>query len=234
MNEALNALYELQRIDSALAVANRKYQALDPGRAEQSAAESAKAVHERMVRAHQDTARDLQDAELELKSIESKKVDYEYKLKSGKGNWKELQQFEHEVEALGRHRNMLDERILTLMDQLEERRLAEEESKRAMEQAEKALVAKQAAYKSDSRTLAAQIKTLTAAREEKAGATAAPLLKRYEAIRVSKQGVGISKVDGDSCGVCHTNLPSEVVESVIKTERLETCPNCGRLLCVGA
>jgi predicted nucleic acid-binding Zn-ribbon protein len=232
MNEALNALYELQRVDSALAVANRKYQALDPGRAEQSAAESARAVHERMVREHHETARDLQDAELELKSIESKKIDYEYKLKSGKGSWKELEQYQAEVDALGRHRAMLDERILTLMDQLEERRRAEQESKQALDAAEAALAAKASAFKTDSRTLSSQIKTLTAAREERVKPIAAPLLKRYEAIRVSKQGVGIAKLDGDDCGACHTNLPSEVVENVVKSECLETCPNCGRLLCM--
>ena len=58
MKEALIALYELQRVDSALAAATRKYQALEQGRAEQAAAESAKALHERMVRAHHETARE--------------------------------------------------------------------------------------------------------------------------------------------------------------------------------
>lgn len=232
MNEALNALYELQRIDSALAVATRKYQALDPGRAEEAAAESARAIYERAVRSHHETAGDLKDAELELKSVEGKKVDYEYKLKSGRGNWKELEQFQEEVDALGRHRNLLDERILTLMDQLEERHTAESEAKQALDQAEAALAAKQEAYKVDGRTLAGQIRTLTAARAEKAPTISPPLLKRYEAIRAGKQGVGISKIDGDSCAVCHTNLPSEIVTSVQNDERIETCPNCGRLLCV--
>jgi uncharacterized protein len=233
MNEALQALYELQKVDSALALATRKYKALDPGLAEQAAAESARASHEMLVRAHHDTARDLQDAELELKSIESKKVDYEYKLKSGRGSWKELEQFQMEVDALGRHRSMLDEKILTLMEQIEERRTAEAASKHALEQAEAALAAKQAAFKSNSRTLAGQIKSLTAAREEQAAAIAPPLLKRYEAIRAGKQGVGIARLDGDSCAACHTNLPSEIVESVLKADRLETCANCGRLLCRG-
>ena len=234
MNEALNALYELQRVDSALAVATRKYQALDPGREEKAAAESSRVLHERMVRAHHETARDLQDAELELKSIESKKIDYEYKLKSGKGSWKELEQFQQEVDALGRHRAMLDERILTLMDQLEERRTAEEDSKRALEQADAALAAKEKDFKAGSRTLAAQINTLKAAREERVRGIAPALLKRYEAIRAGKQGVGIAQLVGDDCGACHTNLPSEVVENVVKSDRLETCPNCGRLLCVAS
>lgn len=232
MREALKALFELQRIDSALALANRKFQALDSGRADEAAVESARAIYDRMTRAHQETARDLQDAELELKSIEAKKVDYDYKLKSGKGNWKELEQFQQEVDALGRHRSLLDERILTLMEQLEERRTAEREAKQALETAEKALAVKQTAYKKDSRSLSAEIKTLTAARAEKAPTIGPPLLKRYEAIRVSKHGVGISQLDDDSCSVCHTNLPTEVVEAVLKSERMETCPNCGRLLCV--
>jgi uncharacterized protein len=232
MNEALKALYELQRVDSALAAANKKYKALDEGKAELAAAESARASHEMLARAHHDIARDLQDAELELKSIEAKKVDYEYKLKSGKGNWKELEQYQAEVDALGRQRAGLDDKILTLMEQLEERRKAEATAKSAMEQAEAALKRKQAAFKTDSRTIATTIKTLTAARTERAATIAAPLMKRYEAIRAQKHGVGIARLDGDSCSACHTNLNTEIIDSVYKTDRLETCANCGRLLCV--
>src|SRR5437773_2512001 len=109
MNQALTALYELQQVDSALAAAHRKYQALDPGRAEQAAAESARVLYDRLTREHHDTATDLKDSELELQAVETKKKNFEIKLYGGQVQApKELQAMEAEIEALGRQRARLD------------------------------------------------------------------------------------------------------------------------------
>ena len=232
MNKALNALYDLQQVDSALALATKQYQALDPGRAEQAAAESAKALFERQEREHHETTRDLHDAELELKTVETKKKDFEAKLYSGKvQNFKELESIQQEIEALGRQRGRLDERILTLMDQLEVRRSEEAAAKAKLEQADAALAAKQADYKAKARALADKIRSLTSQRNEMAPAIPPALLKRYDSIRAAKQGVGIGRVEDGVCSACHTTLPSNLVRSVEETENVETCENCGRLLC---
>src|SRR5260221_14415867 len=101
MNEPLKAIYKLQGVDSALALANRRHKALDPGRAEQAAAESARALHDRTAAELHETQRDLHDSELELKSVETKKKDFETKLYGGKvTNFKELQSMEEEIAAL--------------------------------------------------------------------------------------------------------------------------------------
>lgn len=234
MNQALNALYRLQEVDSALALAYKRYNALDKGAAEQAAAESARAQHERTEKENQEAARDLQDSELELKTLEEHKTAFEKKLNSGKvTNWKELQDLQSEIEALARQRSKLDERILTLMDQMEARHAAMSDSAARLKAAEEALAAKQAAYKVEARKLAVRIQQLSAQREELAKPVAPGLLVRYESIRKSKGGVGIAKlVDGD-CGACHTALPSGVIRAVEDTDRIETCENCGRMLCVG-
>jgi predicted nucleic acid-binding Zn-ribbon protein len=234
MNEALNALYALQQVDSALAQAQKQYQALDQGKAEQAAAESAKEIYERMVRAHHDTARDQQDAELELKTVEAKSKEFEKKLYGGKVTaFKELESIQQEIAALGRQRDRLDERILTLMDQLETRRAEEAEAKAKLDAIEAALAAKQAAFKASARVLSAKAKALMMEREEKVKPIPPALLKRYDSLRAAKHGVGIAKLDGQSCGGCHTSLPSNLVTRVEKTDSVETCENCGRLLCVG-
>src|SRR3989442_12357173 len=119
MNATLSALYALQQVDSSLALAMRQYQALDPGRAEQAAAETARTMYDRMLRTLHETEGDLKDSELELQTVEKKKKDFETKLYSGKvSNPKELQSMQEEIEALGRQRGRLDDRILTLMAQL--------------------------------------------------------------------------------------------------------------------
>jgi predicted nucleic acid-binding Zn-ribbon protein len=232
MNQALSALYALQQVDSALALAQRQYRALDPGRAEQVAAEEARAEFDKTSRVHHETARDLHDAELELKSVETKKKDFETKLYSGKVHaFKELESMQQEIEALGRQRGRLDERILTLMDDIELRQAEEQEKKAKLQAAETALAEKQAQYKKDVRRLTAQIQALTAERAEKAALISAALLKRYEAIRAAHGGVGIARIEDGMCAACHTSLPVNLVRLVEETDSVGTCENCGRLLC---
>jgi hypothetical protein len=235
MNDALTALYALQQVDSALVKAQRQYQALDPGQAEKEAAEQARARAERISHEYHETLRNLHDAELELKSVEAKKKECESKLYGGKITVpKEMAAMQQEIEALGRQRGRLDERVLTLMDAIETQKGEEAETKAALEAAEAALAKKQSEYRTLSRQLAAKIQNLQQRRTEMISSIPAPLLKRYEAIRSSHGGVGIARVEGGLCGACHTSLSSNVIRAIETTATVETCENCGRLLCVVA
>lgn len=233
MNQSLADLYELQKVDSALDLARRKFQALDQGQAEKAALDSAREIAERTSRTREETAGDLKDAELEQQAVEKKKKDYETKLYSGKvTSPKELMDIQHEIEALGRQRGMLDERILTLMDQVETRRNEAEESERTLKSADSAFTEKVTAYKTTGRELATRIDALSKKRAEMAPGIPAALLKRYESIRAHKQGVGIGKLDGNSCDACKTSLPANLVRRATDADSVELCENCGRILFV--
>ena len=233
MNQSLAELYELQKVDSALDEAKRKFQALDQGKAEKAAAESAREIAERSSRSRDESAGDLKDAELEQQAVEKKRKDYETKLYSGKvTSPKELMDIQHEIEALGRQRGLLDERILTLMEQVETRKAEAEEAERNLSAVQAALSEKVAAYRTVGRELAVRIDTLTKRRAEMAPGIPAPLLKRYESIRAHKHGVGIAKLEGNSCDACKTSLPANLVRRATDTDSLELCENCGRILFV--
>ena len=232
MNTTLSALYALQQVDNALAIVYRKFNAFDKGQPEQAAAETARVFHERVAKELQQTARDLKDAELELKTVDTSKEKYETKLYSGKvTNFKELEQIQLEVEALGRQRARIDERILLLMEQHEERKKSELEARKNKKSTEAVHIKKQAEYKIAVRKLALQIQALQSQRVERAAEIPAPLLKRYETIRAGKHGVGIGQIEDGGCGACHTQLPSNLITSIVKRDTVETCENCGRLLC---
>ena len=58
----------------------------------------------------------------------------------------------------------------------------------------------------------------------------ADLLKRYEALKRTKQGRAVSKVDQNSCQWCRVILtPSELQRVRVSTD-LQMCSNCGRIL----
>jgi len=232
MNQTLVALYAVQEADSALASAYKKYRALDQGQVEQAAAASAKAAAERVSGEFHETTRDLHDAELELKSVEAKRKDYESRLYGGKVTaYKEIEGMQHEVEALGRQRARLDERILELMDLVETRRAADAETAAHLKAADEAVARKQAQFKTVGRQLALEMQTLKAQREALAQPIPAPLMKRYETIRAAKSGVGIGYVNAGQCSVCHQQLSAYLMTAVEDTDAVLLCENCGRLLC---
>jgi hypothetical protein len=232
MNEALNALYALQQIDIALAQLERRYHTLDPGHAEQAALEKARQEYMQKAEALHQLARDLQDAELELKSVEAKKKEHENKLYGGKiTSPKEMVSMQEEIEALGRQRGRLDERILIMMDQLEALRTEVATAETTLKEAEAALSRKQAAYNAETAAITQEVHTLTPRRTKLAATIPPALLKRYETLRATKNGVGISRIEKGICSACHTTLPVKVVQIVQETDSIEICENCGRLLC---
>lgn len=233
MNMALNALYALQQLDSSIALTLKHYQALDPGSAEESAVESSCTMLERLKREAQTTQGDLLDAELELATVEKKKKDDEARLYGGRITVpKEMTATEEEITALGRRREALDEKILVLMDQLETRQKDVRDAEKIFKDAEKALIAAQAEFKKSSRALKLRTKQLQAERDAHAMTTDPTLLKKYEAIRKPRSGVGIASIDDGICGACRMALPTIIINQVSDTELVLTCGNCGRMLCV--
>jgi predicted nucleic acid-binding Zn-ribbon protein len=233
MIEALAALYELQRVDIALMKAEAKFRALDVGSSEKATLDAAQAAWDEHSHNFHTTSGNLHDAELEQKSVEIKRQEFETKLYSGKVTAaKELKSISDEIEALGRQRARLDEKILEYMDEIEGKRTLEAESKATLDEAKAAYEAKASAAKEEDDALRIRIRKLRARRDKEAAAIAPALLKRYELTRATKRGVGIGLLEPNKdCSVCHTNQPMSVVIGVEEGKSIVTCENCGRILC---
>jgi predicted nucleic acid-binding Zn-ribbon protein len=232
MKAQLLQLYELQQLDSALAALQKQYNALDSGRAEQAAAQTAQAAHKEAEDTLNATSAALHDTELEQKGVEAKTAEFEKKLYGGSVRVpKELQAMQEEVEMLKRQRGRLDEHILTLMDALESQRQREAETRQALTSAQETLKTKQAAYKRAADQLVAQARALTAQRTEAAKTIPPALLKRYYSLRASKGGLAVAAIeDANACGGCRLGLPSSLVEKAHQGDSIEVCDNCGRIL----
>lgn len=231
MNPVLTALDALQQVDSAMARVEKEYRSLDDGSAEKAAYERLRETYESEAAALQAIERDLRDAELELAAVEQKKRDHEQKLYSGSvRNPKELDAMQHEIEALGRNRSRLDERILELMERNDEQARAVAELHRALEEAREAHEAKARIYAEATQRLRKEMATLKRSRAERVADVPAAALKKYEAIRAAKHGVGLARMSHGRCEGCNTNLPKNTIAAVHDTDALVTCDSCGRLL----
>lgn len=233
MKTELGALYELQQMDSAIDALKRAFAALDSGQAETAVRDTAKTEYEEAAATlHTDTA-SLRDAELEQQSVVTKKEGFEKKLYGGSvTNPRELMAMQEEVEMLERNRARLDEKIMTLLSEIEIHRARESRTKQALQEASSALKAKQKDYKQQAQTIADQARLLIEQRSAAAKNIPPDLLKRYETLRTNKAGLAIVPLeDGNACGGCKMGLPTMLVQRVHEGSHIEVCQNCKRILC---
>lgn len=52
----------------------------------------------------------------------------------------------------------------------------------------------------------------------------------YQKIAGTRNGIGMAKVDRNSCGECNVVLPAQMVNEILSSRSVEYCPNCKRIL----
>ncbi|HLJ55292.1 MAG TPA: C4-type zinc ribbon domain-containing protein [Chthonomonadaceae bacterium] len=232
MKEKLAALLALQQQDSAIDSLKKQYAKLDTGKAEAAAAEAAKAAAAEADASEHAARASVVDTELERKSVEERRVEYENRLYSGKiTNAKELQAMQSEVDMLARHRDSLDAKLKSALEELEECRERHQAANASLAGAAAAAKRARAEYKSSSDNIVAQARLLVAQRAEAAKQIEPKLLAQYEAIRKDKAGLAVVPVeDANSCGGCKMGIASSVIKRLQAATGVERCDNCGRVL----
>lgn len=235
MKEQLAALYALQKLDSGMDALKRKFAVLDKGAVEKAAYDAANAAFKELDHALHGHSGMLKDTELEQKAVEEKRAEVETKLYSGSvRNPKELTAMQEEVEMLVRQRTRLEEKTVLLIDEVEAAKQHQAVAKKALSAARAALKAKVAMAQTAADEMSATAQKLTAYRNKAVKEIPEPLMERYKTLRAANQGIGIAAVvDGNTCGGCRMGLPSQIITRMRLGRDIETCPNCGRMLCEG-
>lgn len=78
----------------------------------------------------------------------------------------------------------------------------------------------------------AEIATLEADRARTAAGVSADLLARYETARETKGGIGVGRLEGETCTACHMSLPAERIRDLQEGADVGVCPQCRRLIVV--
>lgn len=231
MREKLKALLELQQIDLELAKTQKATASLSDGSSEKQKAESARQEAELADKAFHEVSAELHDKDLTLKSVEEKQKSFKSKLYGGTvSSPKELESMEKEIEMLGRQKDKLEERILELLDTVEERKTALADAQAASKRLDDEYAARVEKLGKDAATFTATIQDLTAKRGPAGSAVDPVLMKRYEAMRAHSGGVVVARLVDGCCSGCHTQQMPGVIREVQANDQLHTCENCGRML----
>ncbi|HLG65084.1 MAG TPA: C4-type zinc ribbon domain-containing protein [Ktedonosporobacter sp.] len=231
MTRTAATLYQLQQLDLELDRVTAEQQAVTNTLQGNARLKRLRSEYHAAEQHAQASLKTQKDAEWTLEDINRRLKAQEQRLFSGAvANAKELQSLQQEVQRLRAQQSRQEDSVLEAIDATE---ALEEAAQRKQEEVRRA----EDAWKQECQSLIArrdqltiQQQALQTKRESLAANLAQEYILRYNAMRRTKQGRAVSRVEQNSCQWCRVILtPSELQQVRISSE-LQTCTNCGRIL----
>lgn len=230
MDDAVK-MYELQRVDLTWIKVARRLQQLQQLLGESDELRMARQQVAQTQTELQDRHAKQKNAELEDKSLAERIKATEERLMSGAvRNPKELEALQQSLEALRRHREMVEEEGVNAMTQAEALAAKLGIDQSALDSIENGWNGNQTELRVEETKLKHNGLLLKRKREQLTSAMNETLRDRYETMRKRKAGVAISAVQNGTCNACHVTLPTGTVNSLRGATSLVICPSCGRYL----
>lgn len=229
----IHLLFHLQQIDSEINEKKARLREVLQAQQQTGPLLAARQKTQETDAARQQLRNQLKDLELELGGVNAKAQQSERRLYSGKvTNPKELTDLQHEIEALGRRRAVLEDEILEVMVQLEEADAANQEAAQILEEMEAAWSTELDKLKAEQKRLAVRINELIAQRQQQVQRIDARMLKVYDSTGRQHNGVAVTTLKGGLCTACGVTASAQKVKKVDEGE-LVYCGSCGRILFAG-
>jgi uncharacterized protein len=224
-------LYQLQQLDLEMERLIAEQQALESSLQGDSALRRLRAEH---TIAQQQLHLGLQaqkEAEWALEDLDRRLRMQEQRLYSGiVTNSKELYALQQEVQHLRGQQSRQEEMALEVILATESLQEIANSKAEALRQAEEKWAETNAAGMIHRDQLDVKRQELQAKREQFVSDIDANLLKLYDALKRTKQGRAVSKVDQNSCQWCRVILTPSELQRVRMSADLQMCSNCGRIL----
>ena len=223
--KSLSLLFKLQQIDRRVLSLNKTSQELKISFAKQIKLEKMQKSKLISLRNDQDEKEiELKKLEESLKEIDSKT--YGGTVKSGK----ELTALINESDHLKRNIEELEETLLKIIDGIDELEIKEKQLAGDSEipSGEKSSSELTKMY----RTVVKEIESISRNRDTQVKKIPEGMLRKYDAIRKSHHGIGITKIVDGSCGVCNMKIPKGDMFKVTARADGTQCSSCGIILFV--
>jgi uncharacterized protein len=224
-------LYQLQQLDLELERLIAEQQALVSSLQGDSVLKRLRTEHNIAQQQLHSGIQAQKDAEWALEELDHRMRMQEQRLYSGTvTNSKELSALQQEVQRLRAQQNRQEEMVLEVIFATESLQETANSKAEALRQEEEKWAERNATGVIRREQLEAKRQELQTKREQFVSDIDAELLQRYEALKRTKQGRVVSKIEQNSCQWCRVILtPSEMQRVRVSTE-LQMCSNCGRIL----
>lgn len=224
-------LYDLQQIDTEI---RTKKQRLGEVLRLQKEPPALLAAREKAVAAEADLgswrARH-KDLTLEIATVADKAKRSEERLYSGVvKNPKELNDLQHEVEALGRRRATLEDEALQVMMTVDERQTISGAAATERDRLAEEFAASVVHLQAEQQTLALQLNRLLDKRKKQITLAQPALLKVYDQLIQEKRGLAVAGLRANKCQGCQVTLSASTIRAAGQGQ-LVRCDSCDRILC---
>ncbi|MFA6031198.1 MAG: C4-type zinc ribbon domain-containing protein [Elusimicrobiota bacterium] len=137
---------------------------------------------------------------------------------------------QHEIDGCKKQAGDIETEILMLMEEGDA--LSKEEKVRAasLKEAEGRVQQKVGLLEARKAEIEGKLAARKGERDGFAGTIAPEMVAQYDAIRVRRKGIALSKLDGNTCGACRMVQPPQVMVYVAKAAKLVCCESCQRIL----
>jgi len=224
-------LYDLQFIDSQLDKHKKRLQEIALILTDDIEIKKAESIFSKKTDQLASSLKELRSAEQKVKDQRLKIKQTDVKLYGGKiGNPKELQDLQDESKALKRFLNVLEDRQLEHMldvdNKSNQHSIAQENLNKALENSKllhEQLINEKTKIEIKNKDLETSQRTCHAM-------IAKNDLEIYERIRKQRFGVAVAKVKDKACSACGATLTAALHQAARSPNQITKCENCGRIL----
>lgn len=230
MRGQLALLTTLQKLDDRLRSLHKEQQALPlqleaPERAHNEACEELKSVQAEIDR----NERRQHALDLELQSTQDALDKIQRKLREVKTN-KEYSAVLAEIDAGKQQMVCMEDQLLQLMEQAEQKRQAKRLQEQRVQAAHDALQDQGHTVEQALEVLNKEILTEWEKRHQTAVGLDAELLEIYERLADQRDGSVVVHLSDGVCGGCHLKVQPQLVSEIRLQESFHTCPHCRLIL----
>ena len=230
LKSQIRSLINLQKIDSEIYVLKyEKESKPERIKALDAAFEEKKQRLENLDKNFLDLQKQKKDKELELASKEeaAKKLETQlYQLKTNK----EYQTMLQQINDAKADASVIEDKILELMDQIDNTKAEIDKEKQVLQQEEKLLNEEKNKIQNRIKEIDDRLSQLEAQQKQIIPEIDLKILPQYQRILKSRDGLAIVSVKDNSCGGCNMHVPAQVINLIKMYERIITCEVCNRML----
>lgn len=231
VNEALNKISQVHKVDQGILELNKRFETIDPGKRAQLRFDNAKAEFDQADGKLKLIRQEVQDLELESKKIAQKMESESGRLYSGGVyNAKDAEAIDREIKNLKARSSDIDTRLLELWELLPPAQQEADRLKVFVDQFQAELDDYAIKYGAVKAEFDAKMARLTAMRRGAIQGCDPDILAKYDQMRTKRGGIGLALVQDAACTMCNSVIPKHQLDELAAGLDLEICEGCGRYL----
>ncbi len=227
----VSILWHLQTLDHEIADKTKRAHQVNAALASDPTAVAAQTALDAEQKKLEALQRAMRDRELEAQGLDQKIKELNEQVYSGRiTNPKELDGYAKDLEMHRRNRSALDDKLLELMEAIDQAQKRVNEKSNALKQTQAKRAGDLEHLTREQHVLATRLAELEVEREKTRAALSADLLRTYDQLYRTKAGRAVTQLKHSACGACGMSVPTGLMNRLRAGEEIVFCSSCGRIL----